>query len=122
MDALDDNTGNDAQYWKKVKCTHRSTYVSNDKYIIITPWLGGMSNVRLSFELSCALAYCTNRALVVPDLCYVDHLSSEKLLYDLRLFFDFNDLGISVMTMDSGWSCASNVWSKEFVDGYLMPE
>jgi hypothetical protein len=28
------------------------------------------------------------------------------------------------MTMDSGWSCASNVWSKEFVDGYLnlMPE
>lgn len=40
MDELDDNTGNDAQYWKKVKCTHLSTYVSNDKYIIVTPWLG----------------------------------------------------------------------------------
>lgn len=99
MDELDDNTGNDAQYWKKVKCTHLSTYVPNDKYIIVTPWRGGMNNVRLSFELSCALAYCTNRALVVPDLCYVDHLSSKKQLYDLRLFFDFNDLGISVMTL-----------------------
>lgn len=70
----------------------------NDKYIIVTPWPGGMSNVRLSFELSCALAYCTNRTLVVPDLCYIDHLLAEKRMHDLRLFFDFNDLGIAIMT------------------------
>ncbi len=61
-----------------------------------------MSNVRLSFELSCALAYCTNRTLVVPDLCYIDHLpvsssNAHNRMYDLRLFFDFDDLGISVM-------------------------
>lgn len=99
MDALHDNHEKDAHYWKKINCTPLSSYVPNDKYIIVTPWRGGMNNVRLSFELSCALAYCTNRVLVVPDLCYIDHLSSEKWWYDLRLFFDFDDLGISVMTL-----------------------
>jgi hypothetical protein len=27
-----------------------------------------------------------------------------------------------LMTIDSDWACASNVWSKEFVDEFLMPE
>ena len=45
MDELDDNTGNDAHYWKKINCTPLSTYVPNDKYIIVTPWRGGMNDV-----------------------------------------------------------------------------
>lgn len=104
MDALDEN-GNDAPlYWEKINGTPLAKYAPNDKYIIVTLWPAGMSNVRLSFELSCALAYCTNRILVVPDLCYIDHLpvspsNAHNRLYDLRLFFDFNDLGISVMTL-----------------------
>ena len=91
----------DALYWNQLNCDPISKYVPNDKYIIVTPWRGGMNNVRLSFELSCALAYCTNRALVVPDLCYIDHLpaNAHNRMHDLRLFFDFNDLGISVMPL-----------------------
>lgn len=99
MDASEDDL-----YWKKINCNPLSKYAPENKYIIITPWAGGMSNVRLSFELSCALAYCTNRILVVPELCYIDHLpvspsnaNSHNRMYDLRLFFDFDDLGISVM-------------------------
>lgn len=92
----------DALYWNQLNCDPISKYVPNDKYIIVNPWPAGMSNVRLSFELSCALAYCTNRTLVVPDLCYIDHLpvsssNAHNRMYDLRLFFDFDDLGISVM-------------------------
>ena len=97
MDALDNA---DDPYWTQLNCTPLSKYAPENKYIITTPWPGGMSNVRLSFELSCALAYCTNRILVVPELCYIDHLpvsSSNNQMYDLRLFFDFDDLGISVM-------------------------
>jgi hypothetical protein len=91
---------NAALYWDQWNDDNpMANYVPNDKYIIATPWMGGMSNVRLSFELSCALAYCTNRTLVVPDLCYIDHLPAKKQMHDLRRFFDFNDLGISVMTL-----------------------
>ena len=96
----------DALYWMNPNpnrdpnsnSNSNSKCVPNDdaKYVIVTPWPGGLSNVRLSFELSCALAYCTRRTLVVPDLCYIDHLPQR--MCDLRLFFDFNDLGISVMT------------------------
>ena len=83
----------DAFYWNQLNGVEPiSKYVPNNKYIIVTPWAGGMSNVRLSIELSCALAYCTNRTLVVPDLCFIDHLRANKhRMYDLRLFFD-NDL------------------------------
>jgi GDP-fucose protein O-fucosyltransferase len=95
MDDMHAHSNMDALYWKKIICNPLSKYVPNDKYIIIAPWPGGMCNVRLSFELSCALAYCTNRILVVPDLCYIDHLPNQ--MHDLRLFFDFDDLGISVM-------------------------
>ena len=100
----------DAFYWNQLNGLDPiSKYVPNDKYIIVIPWPGGMSNVRLSIELSCALAYCTNRTLVIPDLCFIDHLSVDKRrMYDLRLFFNFNDFGISVMTF-SEFSVKENI-------------
>ena len=86
-------------YWKNAGGNPMSKYVPENKYIITTLWPGGMNNVRISFETSCALAYCTNRILVVPELCYIDHLRSASgdNMHDLRMFFEFDDLGISVM-------------------------
>ena len=48
---------------------------TNTKYIIFEPWWAGFSNVRMSYELVCAISEITNRTLILTETIYCDHIS-----------------------------------------------
>lgn len=58
-------------------------------YLIFTPWPGGFNNKRMSLELAAAIAFLTNRKLVLPP-------SEEKGC--ISDYFELDDTGIKILT------------------------
>ena len=50
------------------------------KYISFEPWLGGFSNVRMSYELAIAISIITNRTIILPPKVFCHFLSCHKVL------------------------------------------
>ena len=74
----------------------RALTLSSEKFIVYRPYPGGWNNVRMSFETACALAYLTNRTLVLEQELH------HYLLYKKSNVLDFFDLpkGIKTITFD----------------------
>ena len=74
----------------------RALTLSSEKFIVYRPYPGGWNNVRMSFETVCALAYLTNRTLVLEQELH------HYLLYKKSNVLDFFDLpkGIKTITFD----------------------
>ena len=71
----------------------RKLEISSEKYIVYRPYPGGWNNVRMSFETVCALAYLTNRTLVLePEL-------QHYLLHKKSNVLDFFDLPKGIKTI-----------------------
>ena len=43
----------------------------SDKYVSFEPWWGGFSNIRMSFELACAISEITGRTLILPPKYHI---------------------------------------------------
>ena len=50
------------------------------KYISFEPWLGGFSNVRMSYELAIAISIITNRTIILPPKVFCHFLSCHNVL------------------------------------------
>jgi len=83
-------------YWNNLDLDNSMLkHVPQKKYIICDPWNGGFNNVRMSFEIAAALAFRLNRILVVPDQYKISMLEN---INGFDTFFEWSDLGISVLT------------------------
>ena len=72
---------------------NRSLEISSEQYIVYKPYPGGWNNIRMNFEIVCALAYLTNRTLVLEqDL-------QHYLLYRVSNVLDFFDLPYGIKTI-----------------------
>ena len=47
----------------------------NNKYIIFSPLRSGLANVIMSYEIAFAMAYITNRTLILPPSTFLTHIT-----------------------------------------------
>lgn len=85
-------------YWLSMNTDNQFRHIDgSDGYIVFKPWPGGFNNIRMSFELTYAFAYLTNRTLVIPPTYSMYLLDGESNLAD---FFDLDDLGIKSISFE----------------------
>lgn len=66
-------------------------------YLLYKPWNGGFNNVRMSYELAAALAFETNRTLVLPPSAKIYLLETRS---EVGTFFDMVNAGVKLVTLD----------------------
>ena len=85
-------------YWEQLKRPLKQYNASiPEKYLVYVVWAGGLSNQRMSFETAAALAYLTNRTLVLPDKVAMPHLKGDTR-YSEDDFYDLEDIGIKTIS------------------------
>ena len=72
-------------------------YKGNKGYIFLKPWTGGFNNIRMSLELGVALAYLTNRTIVLPPTYGMYLLEGKSNMAD---FFDIERLGVNLLDFE----------------------
>lgn len=88
----------DYLYWLKYDTTDiLRKYNGLDGFLVFKPWPGGFNNIRMSLELAVALAYLSNRTLVLPPTYSMYLLEGDSNLGD---FFDLDDLGIETIAFE----------------------
>lgn len=84
-------------------------YDGSNGCIAFKPWPGGFNNIRMSLELAVAMAYITNRKLMLPPTYSMYLLEGESNLGD---FFDLDDLGVETVEFPGSWEDVENSFKK----------
>ena len=75
-----------------------------EKYIILNPWPAGFTNVLMSYEIVFALAYITNRSIILPPTSWCvlidDRKSSKETWQDIWQICDRNAANEEFKTYD----------------------
>jgi hypothetical protein len=62
-----------------------------EKYVSFDSWLGGVSNVRISYELIASISVITNRTIILPPKVYCwlfSNLNEKSTFFDIWDIFD----------------------------------
>jgi hypothetical protein len=75
-------------------------YNGNSRYLILSPWVAGFNNLRMSLELAVSIAYLNNRTLILPPPYKIPtHLYNSEEKNGIEDYFELEEaLGIKYLS------------------------
>ena len=62
-----------------------------EKYVSFDSWLGGVSNVRMSYELIASISIITTRTIILPPkvyCCFFSNVNQKSTFFDIWNILD----------------------------------